>query len=71
MSTVAKLQTKILTRQSKPGEYNVYRAHLGLRHIFRIAVSANSVMKSSKNKNARSSGPCRSEIGTADWFAAF
>ena len=23
MSTVAKLQTKILTRQSKPGEYNV------------------------------------------------
>src|SRR5580700_449631 len=28
MSTVAKLQTKILTRQSKPGEYNVYRAGL-------------------------------------------
>ena len=28
MSTAANLQTKILTRQSKPGEYNVYRAGL-------------------------------------------
>jgi hypothetical protein len=28
MSTAANLQTKILTRQSKPGEYDVYRAGL-------------------------------------------
>src|SRR3984893_5753179 len=28
MSPVAKLQTKILTRQAKPGEYEVYRAGL-------------------------------------------
>src|SRR3984885_12801760 len=28
MSSVTKLQTKILTRQSKPGEYKVYRAGL-------------------------------------------
>src|ERR1700729_2291947 len=46
MSTVAKLQTKILTRQSKPGEYNVYRAGLEWDLTDPIVIESSDDLKS-------------------------
>src|ERR1700729_2037243 len=46
MSTVAKLQTKILTRQSKPGEYKVYRAGLEWDLTDPIVIESSDDLKS-------------------------